>query len=147
MKNFKLCFYFCLQYAFFITIPFYVFDLSFLKIILEVFSGLLQCKVYLLFFIISKQNGCLFPISYFPISIFPFLTSICPCNLRHIHYPCLSQCKRSLKHKTTIHIIHKMDQKWLQTRQEDGSSSVTSRRTIQVLKEEEIKLVSKNVLR
>ena len=36
MKNFKFCFYFCLKYALFFTISLYLFNLSFLKIILEV---------------------------------------------------------------------------------------------------------------
>ena len=36
MKNFKFCFYFYFQYAFSATIPLYVFELSFPKIILEV---------------------------------------------------------------------------------------------------------------
>ena len=34
-KNFKFCFYFCLQYVLSLTIPLHVFDLSFLKIILQ----------------------------------------------------------------------------------------------------------------
>ena len=36
MKNLKFCFYFCSQYALSHTIPLYVFDFSFLKIILQV---------------------------------------------------------------------------------------------------------------
>ena len=63
------------------------------------FYGLLQCKIYLLFFIISKQNGCLFPILRSQVFLmFPFLTFICLCNLRHIHFQCLSQCKINLTH-------------------------------------------------
>ena len=46
---------------------------------------------------------------------------------------------------TSIHNIQKMDQKQLETRKQDGGCSVTSRRMIQVLKEKEIKLISKNV--
>ena len=46
MKNVQFCFYFCLQYALCHTIPLYVFDLSFLKLLLEVlFYGFLQRKV------------------------------------------------------------------------------------------------------
>ena len=37
MKHFKFCFYFCFQYVLSLTIPLYIFDLGFLKIILEVF--------------------------------------------------------------------------------------------------------------
>ena len=36
IKNFKFCSYFCLLYALSLTNPFYVFDLSFLKMILGV---------------------------------------------------------------------------------------------------------------
>ena len=36
MKNVKFCFYFCLQYALSLTIPLYIFEFSFLKMILEV---------------------------------------------------------------------------------------------------------------
>ena len=46
---------------------------------------------------------------------------------------------------TSIHNIQKMDQKWLETQRQDGSGLVTSRRTIQVLKEIKIELISKNI--
>ena len=45
MKNFKFCFYFCLKYALFFTISLYLFNLSFLKIILEgLFMGFYSGK-------------------------------------------------------------------------------------------------------
>ena len=62
MKNFKFCFYFCLQYALSLTVPFYVFELSLLKMIPEVlFMGFYSAK-HNCFFMISKQNGCPFSI-------------------------------------------------------------------------------------
>ena len=45
MKNFKFCFYFCLKYPLFFTISLYLFNLSFLKIILEgLFMGFYRGK-------------------------------------------------------------------------------------------------------
>ena len=89
MKVFKFHFYFCLQYVLSHIISLYVFDISFLKIIPKMlFLGLL----YLLFFIISKQNGCSFPILRLS------LYSPCSCNLCHIHCQCLPQCKLNVKH-------------------------------------------------
>ena len=45
MNNFKSCFHFCLLYALSLTNPLYVFDLNFLKIILEVlFMGFFSAK-------------------------------------------------------------------------------------------------------
>ena len=59
------------------------------------FYGLLQCKVYLLFFHNFRTKWLLIPY-FWSIPIFPFLTSVCSCNLRHINYQCLSQCKLNL---------------------------------------------------
>ena len=65
MKNFKFSFYFCLQYVLSLAIPLNIFGLSFLKNNTKnAFYGLLQCKVYLIFFTRSKQN---IPYPLFPI--------------------------------------------------------------------------------
>ena len=57
MNNFKFCFYFCLQYALFLTILLYVFDLSFLKIILEVLlMGFYRAKYTCYFFKLNCYN-------------------------------------------------------------------------------------------
>ena len=62
IKNSKFCLYFCLQYVLSFTIPLYIFDHCFVKIILEVlFMGFYSAK-YTCFLIILKQTGCPFPI-------------------------------------------------------------------------------------
>ena len=64
IKNFKFCFHFCLQHALSFTNPLYVFDLSFLKIILEVLSmGFYNAKYtcYLLYFQNKMAAHSLFP--------------------------------------------------------------------------------------
>ena len=102
VKNLKFCFYFCLQYALSHTIPLDVFDFSFLKIILELLSmGFCSAKCNFYFFKLTCYN---FKTKWLPIPysqvipIFPFLTFVCSCNLHHIHYQCLSQCKLSLNY-------------------------------------------------
>ena len=117
MKNFKFCFYFCLQYALSHTIPLYVFGLSFL----------FQYKVYLLFYIILKQNGCPFTI----------LRLYLYCNFKpifvHVTYTIYFanvqlSVNLTLHTVTSIHNIQEMDEKQVKTQKQDESCSVTSRK-------------------
>ena len=145
MKNLKFCFYFCLQYTISHTILFYVFGLSFLKIILEMLFIAFTVQSIPVIFYDFKSKWLPIPYSQ-TIPMFLFLAFVVS-NLCHIHHQCLSQCKLNLMHVASTCNIQKIDQKQLETRKQDGSSSVPSKGTIQVLKEKEIEVINKNVRR
>ena len=67
------------------TIPLYVFDLTFLKIIPNI-----SCYNF-------KRKSLPIPYSQ-AISVFPFFTSICSRNLHHMDCHCLSQCNLNFTH-------------------------------------------------
>ena len=125
----KFCSYFCLQYA--LTISFYDFDLSFLKLILKrTLHGLLQGKVYLSFSIILKQND--YPSSFFDHSSIHFFKLYLLINL--IQWNCLY-----LSMSFIMYTVFTVSGKWqekLKTRKQDGSCQ-----RIQGFKEREINQV------
>ena len=97
MNNFKFCFHFCLLYALSHTNILYVFDLSFLKIILEVlFMGSYSAK-YLCYFLQfrNKMAANSLLLDHPCIHIFNFSLLY---NLHDIQYQCLLWCKLNLTH-------------------------------------------------
>ena len=93
------------------AISLYVCDLSFLKIILEIIlMGFYNAKYTCYFFIISKQNGCLFPILRLSLysHIQPlFVHATCAIYIINVFY-CVNL---NLSTVTNNHKIQKMDQK------------------------------------
>ena len=125
----KFCSYFFLQYA--LTISFYDFDLSFLKLILKrTLHGLLQGKVYLSFSIILKQND--YPSSFFDNSSIHFFKLYLLINL--IQWNCLYLSMSFIMY--TVFTVSGKRQEKLKTRKQDGSCQ-----RIQGFKEMEINQV------
>ena len=125
----KFCSYFCLQYA--LTISFYDFDLSFLKLILKrTLHGLLQGKVYLSFSVILKQND--YPSSFFDNSCIHFFKLYLLINL--IQWNCLYLSMSFIMY--TVFTVSGKRQEKLKTRKQDGSCQ-----RIQGFKEMEINQV------
>ena len=149
MSNFKFCFDFRLKYALSLTIPLYVFDLSFLKIILEVlFMAFYSAKYTFQYIVLYFQNNTaahslFLSHPYIPIFNLYFFHVVYAIYIINVFHS-VNLTSRTL---TSIHNIQKMDQKQLETLKQDERCSVTSTRTIQKidLKEKETELISKNV--
>ena len=142
IKNFNLFFIFAYNIPS-LTIHFYVFDLSYLKIILEIIFRVFCSAKYACYFL-WFQNKMVAHSLFLRCPYIPILTSICSYNLHHIHYVFRS-VNLTLRMVTSTSNIQKIEQKQVDTRRQDGTCWVTSRRMIQVLKEKEINLINKNV--